>query len=333
MTPNQSASARTASDNQLDALRQHSVVVADTGDLESIQAYRPTDATTNPTLILAAAGNAQASELIDETIAETSQSDPARRMDEAMTRLSVRFGREILQYIPGRVSTEVDARLSFNTRASIDKARELISLYEQAGIERERILIKLAATWEGIEAARVLEAEGIHCNMTLMFSLAQGIACAQAGATLISPFVGRIYDWYRKHEGVEDFAPEEDPGVISVRRIYTWLKKHGYETEVMGASFRKREQVVALAGCDLLTISPALLDELQSSQAPLTRQLDPETARNSDMTQVKLDEAAFRWQLNEDPMATEKLAEGIRRFAADARKLEDMLQNRGIQTS
>ncbi len=330
MTAEQSASASKVADNQLDSLRLHSVVVADTGDLESIRAYRPTDATTNPTLILAAAGSEQAGELIDAAIAETAQGDAAQRMDEAMTRLSVKFGCEILKLIPGRVSTEVDARLSFNTRASIDKAHELIRLYEQAGIERERILIKLAATWEGIEAARTLEAEGIHCNMTLMFSLAQGIACAHAGATLISPFVGRIYDWYCKHESVEDFTPETDPGVLSVRRIYTWLKKFGHDTEVMGASFRKRDQVVALAGCDLLTISPTLLDELQSSREPLTRQLDPETARASDMAQAKLDEPAFRWQLNEDPMATEKLAEGIRKFAADARKLETLLSGQGI---
>ena len=331
MSPEQSASANPEVNNQLDALRQHSVVVADTGDLESIRSYRPTDATTNPTLILAAAGSEQAGELIEAAIGETGQGSPAARMDEAMTRLSVKFGCEILQLIPGRVSTEVDARLSFDAQASIDKARELIQLYEQAGIERERILIKLAATWEGIEAARVLEAEGIHCNMTLMFSLAQAIACAHAEATLISPFVGRIYDWYRKHDGVDDYAPDQDPGVLSVRRIYTWLKKFDYATEVMGASFRKREQVVALAGCDLLTISPTLLDELQSSQTPLNRQLDPTTARDSDMVQVTLDEATFRWQLNEDPMATEKLAEGIRRFAGDARKLETLLESRGLQ--
>lgn len=317
---------------QLDALREHSVVVADTGDLESIRAYRPTDATTNPTLILAAAGSEQAGALLDETLAETRQLAGTReqRLDEAMTRLAVRFGREILELIPGRVSTEVDARLSFDTRASIDKAHQLIALYEQAGIPRERILIKLAATWEGIEAARVLEAEGIHCNMTLMFCLTQGIACARAGATLVSPFVGRIYDWYRQHEGVEDYAPEDDPGVLSVRRIYTWLKKFGHDTEVMGASFRKRDQVVALAGCDLLTISPALLDELQSSRESAPCRLDAATARNSALEPVTLDEAAFRWELNEDAMATEKLAEGIRRFAADARKLEALLASRGV---
>ena len=327
MSASHTAPRDAAGANRLDALRKHSVVVADTGDLESIRAYRPTDATTNPTLILAASGGEQAQALIAAALGEAGRGagSESQQLDDAMTRLSVKFGQAILELIPGRVSTEVDARLSFDRDASIERGRRIISLYEEAGIERERILIKLAATWEGIEAARVLEREGIHCNMTLMFCLGQAIACAQAGATLISPFVGRIYDWYRQHDKVEDYAPEQDPGVLSVQTIYTYLKKFGHDTEIMGASFRKSAQVLELAGCDLLTISPALLEELQADTGEVTRRLDPEAARRAEISAQELDENTFRWQLNEDAMATEKLAEGIRRFAADARKLEAQL--------
>ncbi len=327
MSASHTAPRDAAGANRLDALRKHSVVVADTGDLESIRAYRPTDATTNPTLILAASGGEQAQALIAAALDEAGRGagSESQQLDDAMTRLSVKFGQAILELIPGRVSTEVDARLSFDRDASIERGRRIISLYEEAGIERERILIKLAATWEGIEAARVLEREGIHCNMTLMFCLGQAIACAQAGATLISPFVGRIYDWYRQHDKVEDYAPEQDPGVLSVQTIYTYLKKFGHDTEIMGASFRKSAQVLELAGCDLLTISPALLEELQADTGEVTRRLDPEAARRAEISAQELDENTFRWQLNEDAMATEKLAEGIRRFAADARKLEAQL--------
>jgi transaldolase len=245
-----------------------------------------------------------------------------------MDKLAVNIGTEILHIIPGRVSTEVDARLSFNANASIAKARQLINLYEQMQVARERILIKLASTWEGIQAARVLEAEGIHCNMTLLFSLAQAVACAEAGVKLISPFVGRIYDWYRQHDGVDDFPIEQDPGVLSVKRIYQYFKKFGYETEIMGASFRKKAQVLELAGCDLLTISPKLLEDLRGEQGQVVAKLSPQIALQSDIQRMSLNEPDFRWLLNEDAMATEKLAEGIRKFAADARKLEMSLRKR-----
>jgi transaldolase len=296
---------------QLESLRKYSLVVADTGDIEAVARWKPQDATTNPSLLLASAGDARFRHLID------------RDMD----RVFVSFGCEILKHIPGRVSTEVDARLSFDTAKSIEKAQRFISLYEKAGVKRSRVLIKLAATWEGIRAARELEREGIHCNMTLLFSFAQAIACADAGVTLISPFVGRIYDWHRQQRRVEDIEVSEDPGVASVARIYTYYKKHGYQTQVMGASFRKTGQILALAGCDLLTIAPDLLEKLSKAEGEVPRKLSPEQARAQSLDKVSLDEKAFRWMHNEDAMATEKLAEGIRRFDADARKLEKLLNS------
>jgi len=294
---------------QLESLRQHSLVVSDTGDIEAVARWKPQDATTNPSLLLSSA------------------EDPRFRhlMDRDVDQVFVNFGCEILRHIPGRVSTEVDARLSFDTARSIEKARRFISLYEKAGIKRERVLIKLAATWEGIKAAEKLEREGIHCNMTLLFSFAQAAACADAGVTLISPFVGRIYDWYRQQRKVDDIPVEDDPGVASVVRIYNYYKKHGYKTQVMGASFRKTGQILALAGCDLLTIAPDLLDKLSKAEGEIARKLSPEAARRSDIDKVALDEKSFRWQHNEDAMATDKLAEGIRRFDADARKLEKLI--------
>lgn len=294
---------------QLDILRKHSLVVADTGDIEAVARWKPQDATTNPSLLLACAG------------------DPRFRhlMDRDMDRMFVNFGCEILKQVPGRVSTEVDARLSFDSAKSVEKAQRFISLYEKAGVKRGRVLIKLAGTWEGIKAAEKLEREGIHCNMTLLFSFAQAVACADAGVTLISPFVGRIYDWHRQQRKVEDIEISEDPGVASVARIYTYYKKHGYATQVMGASFRKTGQILALAGCDLLTIAPDLLEKLSKAEGDVPRKLSPETAARSDVQKISLDEKAFRWQHNEDAMATEKLAEGIRRFDADARKLEKLL--------
>jgi transaldolase len=294
---------------QLESLRKHSLVVADSGDIEAVARWKPQDATTNPSLLLASA------------------EDPRYRhlMDRDVDRVFVNFGCEILKHIPGRVSTEVDARLSFDTAKSIEKAERFISLYEKAGVSRDRVLIKLAATWEGIKAAEVLERERIHCNMTLLFSFAQAAACADAGVTLISPFVGRIYDWHRQQRKVEDLDISEDPGVASVTRIYNYYKKHGHKTQVMGASFRKTAQILALAGCDLLTIAPDLLEKLSRAEGDVPRRLSPESARAQSIDQLKLNEKTFRWLHNEDAMATEKLAEGIRRFDADARKLEKLL--------
>jgi transaldolase len=294
---------------QLESLRQQSLVVADSGDIEAVARWKPQDATTNPSLLLASA------------------EDPRFRhlMDRDVERVFVNFGCEILKHIPGRVSTEVDARLSFDTVKSIDKARRFISLYESAGVKRERVLIKLASTWEGIKAAEKLEREGIHCNMTLLFSFAQAVVCADAGVTLISPFVGRIYDWHRQQRKVEDIDVAEDPGVASVTRIYNYYKKHGYQTQVMGASFRKTAQILALAGCDLLTIAPDLLEKLTKAEGEVPRKLSPENAKAQSIAKLDLDEKTFRWLHNEDAMATEKLAEGIRRFDADARKLERLL--------
>ena len=306
--------------SQLDSLRKHSLVVADSGDIEAVARWKPQDATTNPSLLLASAADPRYRRLIDEAI-EQSKNETALAMDW----MFVLFGREILKHVAGRVSTEVDARLSFHAEQSMERARRLIALYEKAGVRRERVLIKLAATWEGIRAASRLEREGIHCNLTLLFSFAQAAACADAGVTLISPFVGRIYDWHRQARKVDDIPPEEDPGVLSVTRIYSYYKKHGYATQVMGASFRNTGQILALAGCDLLTIAPDLLEKLAKTEGAVPRKLSPETAARSDMPKVKLDETAFRWLLNEDPMATDKLAEGIRRFDADARKLEKLI--------
>jgi transaldolase len=294
---------------QLESLRKHSLVVADTGDIEAVARWKPQDATTNPSLLLASA------------------EDPRYRhlMDRDMDRVFVNFGCEIVKHIPGRVSTEVDARLSFDTAKSVEKAQRFISLYEKAGVKRDRVLIKLAATWEGIKAAEKLEREGIHCNMTLLFSFAQAVACADAGVTLISPFVGRIYDWHKQARKVEDIPIEDDPGVASVARIYTYYKKHGYKTQVMGASFRKTGQILSLAGCDLLTIAPDLLEKLSKVDGEIPRKLSPEKAKAQQVEKLNLDEKSFRWLHNEDAMATEKLAEGIRRFDADARKLEKLL--------
>jgi transaldolase len=296
-------------DNQLNSLRQHSLVVADTGDIDAVARWKPQDATTNPSLLLASAQDPRYRHLVDAD----------------MDRMFVNFGCEILKHVAGRVSTEVDARLSFDVEASIQKARRFIALYEKAGIATERILIKLASTWEGIRAAEKLEREGIRCNMTLLFSFAQAVACAEAGVTLISPFVGRIYDWHKAAKKVDDIPIEEDPGVASVVRIYNYYKKHGYKTQVMGASFRKTGQILALAGCDLLTIAPDLLEKLSKTQGKVAPGLTREGAKADQARKISLDEKAFRWMHNEDAMATDKLAEGIRRFDADARKLEKLL--------
>jgi transaldolase len=306
--------------SQLESLAKLSLVVADTGDIEAVARWKPQDATTNPSLLLSSSEDPRYRRLVDAAIRE-SRGDVALAMDN----LFVQFGREILKYVAGRVSTEVDARLSFDLDGSIARARRLVRLYEEHGVSRERVLIKLAATWEGIRAAERLEREGIHCNMTLLFSFAQALACADAGVTLISPFVGRIYDWHRQARKVDDIAIEDDPGVASVARIYNYYKKHGYPTQVMGASFRKTEQVLALAGCDLLTIAPELLQKLAAAPGAVERRLSVEKARAETAPKLSLDEKAFRWLHNEDAMATDKLAEGIRRFAVDAGKLERLI--------
>ncbi|HEY1049886.1 MAG TPA: transaldolase [Prosthecobacter sp.] len=302
---------------QLDQLKQHTVVVADTGDFEAMKAYKPQDATTNPSLILAASQKAEYKSLVDKAIADGKSGG----VDAVMDNLVVAFGLEILKIVPGRVSTEVDARLSFDTQANIDKARHLISMYEKAGIARERVLIKIASTWEGIKAAEVLQKEGINCNLTLLFSLAQAVACAEGGIKLISPFVGRILDWYKKSTG-KDYSATEDPGVESVTQIYNYYKHFGYKTEVMGASFRNKGEITELAGCDLLTISPGLLGELAASEDKLEPKLNAENARSLKIEKIGADEKTFRWLFNEDAMATEKTAEGIRNFAKDIVKLE-----------
>ncbi|WP_186093444.1 transaldolase [Burkholderia gladioli] len=310
----------------LDQLKQYTTVVADTGDFQQLAQYQPQDATTNPSLILKAVQKDAYKPLLEKTVRDHA----GESTDVIIDRLLIAFGTEILKIIPGRVSTEVDARLSFDAQASIDKGRELIRLYEAAGIGRERVLIKLASTWEGIRAAEVLQKEGIKCNMTLLFSLVQAAACAEAGAQLISPFVGRIYDWYKKQAGVNwdevKNGGANDPGVQSVRRIYAYYKKFGYKTEVMGASFRTVAQITELAGCDLLTISPELLQKLHESNDKLERKLSPDSAQDAPAERVAIDESAFRFQLNDDAMATEKLAEGIRAFAADAIKLEGLIE-------
>ena len=312
--------------NQLEALRQFTTVVADTGDFEAMKAHRPTDATTNPSLILKAVQKDAYRPLLERTVAD----HPGAPVQELVDRLLVAFGREILQIVPGRVSTEVDARLSFDTQATIIRARQIIELYRLAGISRDRVLIKIASTWEGIQAAKALQAEGIACNLTLLFSLTQAVACAQAKVQLISPFVGRIYDWYKKSAGPDwdevANAGANDPGVKSVRNIYRYYKAYGIPTEIMGASFRNIDQIRALAGCDLLTISPDLLAELAQSTEPLTRQLDPVKAVQNPPDQIQMDEVKFRTSLNMDAMASDKLAEGIRIFAADAAKLDALIE-------
>lgn len=313
--------------NQLQALKQWTVVVADTGDIAAIEQYQPQDATTNPSLILSAAQLPQYAALIHQSIREA-KAQSALSADEqlmdAQDRLAVNIGLEILKLVPGRVSTEVDARYSYDTEKTIVKARTLMALYEAAGIARERILIKIAATWQGIRAAEVLEKEGINCNLTLLFSQAQARACAEAGVYLISPFVGRILDWYKAHHGQQDYASHEDPGVLSVSEIYRYYKALDYPTIVMGASFRNIGEITALAGCDRLTIAPALLAQLQASEEPLARALTPEVAKQE--RPAPMSEAEFYWQHNQDAMAVEKLAEGIRKFAQDQEKLEALLK-------
>ena len=313
----------------LESLKKYTTVVADTGDIDAIAQFKPQDATTNPSLLFHAAQQPQYAHLVEQALQEASEQggDHDAQTTEFMDRLFVAFGREILKIIPGRVSTEVDAGLSFDTEATIAKAQKLIGMYQKAGVDRKRILIKVASTWEGIKAAEQLERQGIHCNLTLLFSFAQAVACAEAGVTLISPFVGRIYDWYKKDKGVSDIPADEDPGVASVTRIYDYYKKFDYKTQVMGASFRKVEQITLLAGCDLLTISPDLLEKLAETQSELTPCLTVAAAKASDEKKIHLDEKTFRWMHNEDPMATDKLSEGIRKFYADARKLEKYAQS------
>ena len=310
---------------QLDQLKTLTTVVADTGDIDAIKQYAPQDATTNPSLIFKAAAMPQYAHLVDEAVAWAKQQ--GGQVEQALLKVAVNFGVEILKLIPGRVSTEVDARLSFDTAATIAQAEEIIALYAEQGIEKDRVLIKIASTWEGIQAAAALEKKGIHCNLTLMFNFAQAVACAEAGVTLISPFVGRIYDWYKNHEG-RDYTAQEDPGVLSVSTIFNYYRKFDYPTVVMGASFRHIGQIQQLAGCDFLTISPNLLSELQQTDADLPQVLSAEHAKTLDLDKISLDESAFRWQLNQDPMATEKLSEGIRLFAKDIEKLEALLAER-----
>ena len=310
--------------SKLEQLKTMTSVVADTGDIEAIKQFSPQDATTNPSLIYKAAQLPQYQSLITDSVNWAKQQD-GDLLENTLDKLSVSIGCEILNIVPGYVSTEVDARLSFDTVATINKARKLVTLYEEANIERSRILIKIASTWEGIQAAKVLEEEGIRCNLTLLFNFAQAVACAQSDVFLISPFVGRILDWYKKAEGVESYASLEDPGVKSVTRIYNYYKTHGYKTVVMGASFRNAGEIEALSGCDKLTISPALLEELQKDNGIIKQQLSP-TTQSEDSKWADLTESKFRWEMNQDPMATEKLAEGIRNFAIDQGKLEALIQ-------
>jgi len=308
--------------NALELLKKYTVVVADTGDFESMKKYKPQDSTTNPSLIYTAVQLPQYKHLVEDAIqyGKNKGNTLQEKTSIALDKLAVNFGVEILKIVPGRVSTELDARLSFDTETSIRKAREIIALYKEAGIDKERILIKIASTWEGIQAAKQLEKEGIHCNLTLLFSLVQAVACAEGGITLISPFAGRITDFYKKRDNKSSYPPTEDPGVISVKTIFNYYKNYGYKTIVMGASFRTKEQVIELAGCDYLTISPALLEELEKSNAEVVKKLD--AAKLTPVERIAVDENNFRWLMNEDEMATEKLADGIRRFAADLKKLE-----------
>jgi transaldolase len=307
--------------NQLEQLKQFTIVVADTGDFESMREYQPQDATTNPSLILKASQQDQYSHLVKQAVQDAGS---AATVETIIDRVLISFGKEILKIVPGRVSTEVDARLSFDTQGTLDKARELIALYEADGIPRERVLIKIASTWEGIAAATVLQREGINCNLTLMFSLAQAVACAEGGIKLISPFVGRIYDWFKKSTGTE-YTGADDPGVQSVKQIYSYYRKFGHETEVMGASFRNTSQILELAGCDLLTIGTSLLEELQNTEGTVERKLSPALADEATIERLTLDEKTFRFLLNEDAMATEKTAEGIRAFSADIVKMEKLV--------
>lgn len=315
--------------DKLTQLKEMTVVVADTGDIDSIRQYQPEDATTNPSLIFAAAQMEQYSHLVDEAVnfGTQSKSTGQELLDTILDRLAINFGKEILKIVPGRISTEVDARLSFDKENTIQRARKLIEMYGQAGIERNRILIKIASTWEGIKAAEILEQEGINCNLTLLFGFSQAVACAEAKVFLISPFVGRILDWYKKNEGKE-FPAEEDPGVLSVTNIYRYYKKFDYQTIIMGASFRNKGEIEQLAGCDRLTIGPNFLDELSNDHTPLLQKLYSDMSQSDEIDQLHLDEKTFRFMLNEDPMATEKLAEGIRNFSNDLIKLENFIKKR-----
>jgi len=313
--------------NALEQLKTMTTIVADTGEFEAVTTYKPQDATTNPSLIYKASLVDDYQHVVEEAIQYALNFDADKQLTAALDRLFILFGKNILAVVPGRVSIEVDARLSFNQSASTAKAIELIAMFEAEGIKRERILIKLASTWEGIRAAQELEKQGIHCNLTLLFNYTQAIACAQAGVTLVSPFVGRIMDWYKNRDGVDGYAPAEDPGVRSVSSIYAYFKKHGHKTSVMGASFRNIEEILELAGCDLLTIAPSLMDELQNSQKSVTRKLDP-TATTLGHEVFDVDEEQFRWDMNQDAMATEKLAEGIRNFSIDLVKLEKLVTDK-----
>jgi len=316
--------------NLLEQLKRYTEVVADTGDFESIRKFKPIDATTNPSLIYTAAQHEKYYHLIEDAVnyAHKKVRNREERLQHCLDKVAINFGIETLKIVPRRVSTEVDARLSFDIERSIEKARTLIALYEDEGIDRQRILIKVASTWEGVRAAEILEKDGIHCNLTLLFSMPQAIACAEAGVQLISPFVGRIYDWHKRDRGVNHIPGSEDPGVKSVHEIYKYYKKFGYKTEIMGASFRNTEEIIELAGCDLLTISPVLLQELESTEGFLTCKLNPELAQNEIIEKISPDEKTFRWMLNENAMATEKLAEGIRRFTADLIKLEQFVSSK-----
>lgn len=315
--------------NTLEQLKQYTKVVADTGDINSMKKFKPVDATTNPSLLLKSAQDPAYAHLMDEAVAfAKANAEPSKQLELCLDKLAVNFGLEILKIVPNRVSTEVDARLSFDTEKTLDKARELIGMYEQNGIDRSRILIKIASTWEGIKAAEILEKENIHCNLTLLFSKAQAIACAEAKVQLISPFVGRIHDWYKKDRKVDHLDPKDDPGVHSVSQIFNYYKKFGYKTEVMGASFRNTGEITELTGCDLLTISPTLLKELEESNEHLQPRLTLENARRSAEEKIEMDEKSFRWMLNEDAMATEKLAEGIRKFSADLITLEKFISKK-----
>ena len=309
----------------LESLKRYTIVVADTGDIEAIAKHKPQDATTNPSLLFHAAQMPAYRHFVDECakIAGKVGGGHERMAEEFIDHLFVMFGCEILKVVPGRVSTEVPARLSFDTAGTIEKAHKVISLYKEKGVDQECILIKIASTWEGIRAAELLEKEGIHCNLTLLFSFAQAVACAEAGVRLISPFVGRIYDWYKKEQGGSEIPADQDPGVESVRRIYNYYKKYGYKTQIMGASFRNVNQIIRLAGSDLLTISPELLEQLEQQKGTIGRSLNPKTAKASQEERIHLDEKSFRWMHNEDAMATEKLAEGIRKFNSDARHLQE----------
>lgn len=329
MSESQSKKVKMAS--SLAQLKDLTTIVADTGDFEAMEQFQPIDATTNPSLILAAASQKKYAHLIDQAvnIAKKSGSTLTEKVESALDLTCVLFGKEILNIVPGRVSTEVDARLSFDKEASVEKAKKLISMYEELGISRNRVLIKLASTWEGIQAAKELEQNyGIHCNLTLLFSFAQAVACAEAGVTLISPFVGRILDWYVANTDKKSYEAREDPGVVSVTTIYNYYKKFGYKTVVMGASFRNVGEIKELAGCDYLTISPKLLEELENSNEPIRKALSVEAAKKSNVSRISLNEAKFRWLLNEDQMASDKLSEGIRKFAADVRKLEKLIHKK-----